>query len=505
MRNQRLIALLSLIGLVVITTVTYTQSRTESPKTLQGYYQQKLDWQQCYSNYQCADLLVPIDYQDLATGTFSIAVLKFNAYEPSKRLGSLVVNPGGPGASGVDYAYAAEYIFSPDIITRYDIVGFDPRGVARSAPITCLNDEETDAAISSDGHPDNPAELKQALIDARTFINKCKENNPHLTSFTTENAARDMDILRQALGDKQLNFMGKSYGTYLGTLYAKLFPYKVGRMVLDGAIDPNISTYQQSLAQAVGFDTALNAFIKDCTSRTTCPLPTNQTLAKQEITQLFTQAKVQPLPRKVKKENDERLATESILVLGTASALYDSETGWPLLRRAITQAQSGYGDVFLRLADEYSGRQPDGTFPNNEFDSGAIIDCLDFKDERTLQQIKKGEATFTKSAPVFGPYLAYSGINCNYIKAPTQPKRFADINTPNTIVIIGTTRDPATPYRWAQGLSQILTNSVLISLNGDGHTGHGRGNMCVDDQVDAYYLDERSPRYSVCSEIILPD
>jgi pimeloyl-ACP methyl ester carboxylesterase len=308
-----------------------------------------------------------------------------------------------------------------------------------------------------------------------------------------------MDILRQALGDKELNFLGKSYGTYLGTLYAQLFPTKVGHMVLDGAVDPNISTYQQSLAQAVGFDTALNAFIKDCATRDRCPLPTKKEAALTEIKSLFAQAKQSPLPRKKEKDGDDRLATESLLVVGTASALYDSETGWPQLRKAIAEAQSGFGDTYLKLADEYSGRQRNGKYLNNEFDSGAVIDCLDFKDARTLKQVKENESVFTKAAPIFGPYLAFSGINCNYIAKLPTTKHFKEITTANPIIVIGTTRDPATPYKWAQGLHGILTNSTLISLDGDGHTAQGRGIPCVDDQVDAFYLDNKIPKTSTCN------
>jgi hypothetical protein len=176
-----------------------------------------------------------------------------------------------------------------------------------------------------------------------------------------------------------------------------------------------------------------------------------------------------------------------MMVLGTASAMYDSATGWPKLLRAISQAQDGFGDEFLKLADEYTGRQTDGSYPNNEFDSGAVIDCLDVDEPRTFAQIKHDAKSFLEQAPLFGPYLAYGGLTCKYF-GQSQEEIIAPTKTTNPIVVIGTTGDPATPYEWAQGLNKLLTNSGLISLTGEGHTGQGQGNACVDDQIDGFYL-----------------
>ena len=475
-------ALATITALLAISLVSYTQSQPNYPTTLKGYYEQKVDWQSCYENYQCTDLLVPIDYTNLSTGTFQISVLKYPTTN-KKKLGSLIVNPGGPGGSGVDYAYAAEYLFSPAILEAYDIVGFDPRGVSRSEPIICLTDKELDANYASDAKPDNEKEFAQTLIESKKFIQQCEKKNKHLTSFSTANAARDMDILRQAVGDKQLSYMGKSYGTFLGTLYAQFFPEKVGRMVLDGAVDPTISDFQQSLTQAIGFDKAFTAFAADCKKQSDCPLPKEKDAAIATMKQLFNKSAEEPL----KTQNNQRLLSESAMVLGTASALYDSATGWPDLRTAIAEAMKGESKTFLKLADEYTGRLEDGSYRSNEFDSAAIIDCLDFRDSRSIKEMKIDALTFTKQAPLFGPYLAYSGLGCKYFDAAAAIK-ITPSKTANSIVIIGTTGDPATPYQWAQGLHKILTNSVLISLTGDGHTGQGQGNKCVDESVDRYLM-----------------
>jgi pimeloyl-ACP methyl ester carboxylesterase len=466
---------------------------------LSAYENQKLDWSTCYEDFECTDLRVPIDYADLTIGTFKIAVLRYKAQVQEKRIGSLIVNPGGPGGSGVDYAYNAEYVFDPDVLDRYDIVGFDPRGVNRSVPIKCLSNSETDESYASDAKPDTEAELEKALADSQDFINKCEEKNEYLNHFSTAEAARDMDILRAALGDKKINYFGKSYGTYLGTLYAQFFPEKVGRMVLDGAVDPNISILEQNISQAKGFDEALNAFLADCANQDDCPLPANPQEATAEIITIFTKSAVNPLPRKTKVENDDRVATESLIVLGAASSLYDDVDGWPKLRTAFLEAQRGFGDTFLDLADQYTGRSSDGTYDANELDSGAIIDCLDWPDTRSIEKTKSDAKRFSDVAPIFGPYLAYTNISCKYLTPPEKDKftrttnKITSIKTA-PIIVIGTTRDPATPYDWAVGLHKIFKTSKLISLDADGHTGQGRGSACVDDAVDAYLLKGKTPK-----------
>jgi pimeloyl-ACP methyl ester carboxylesterase len=492
-RTGKIAALATAIALIALSITAYTQSQPDYPKTLSGYYAQEIDWQSCNQDFQCATLAVPIDYTKLSTGTFEIALLKYEA-RTSKKLGSLIVNPGGPGGSGVDYAYAAEYIFSPAILDRYDIVGFDPRGVSRSAPIRCLSDKELDANNNSDSKPDNEAEFKQILQDTKMYVEKCKEKNKYLTSYSTANVARDLDILRQALGDKQLNYMGKSYGTYLGTLYAQFFPDKVGRVVLDGAVDPSISNFQQTLTQAVGFDQAFTSFAADCNKRKNCTLPKVKGAAVAEMQRLFSQAADKPLQTK----KTGRTLSESMMVLGTASAMYDSQTGWPQLRKAIAEAQRGYGKTFLKLADEYTGRQNDGSYPNNEFDSGAVIDCLDFNEPRSVDQIRRDAKAFSSKAPLFGPYLAYGGVTCKFFSQDTEVT-IKPITTSNPVIVIGTTGDPATPYEWALGLSSVLKNSRLISLTGEGHTGQGQGNDCIDKTVDLFLLKGTLPRnYLMC-------
>jgi hypothetical protein len=276
-------------------------------------------------------------------------------------------------------------------------------------------------------------------------------------------------------------------------------------MILDGALDPNISILEQNISQAKGFDDALDAFLADCAKQDDCPLPKNKQEATLKIIALFETAALNPLPRKIKVENDERTATESLIVLGTASALYDDVDGWPKLRNAFGEGQQGYGDTFLDLADQYTGRSSDGSYMSNELDSGAIIDCLDWPDTRSVEKTKADAKRFTDAAPVFGPYLAYTNISCKYLTPPTKDKLTRSTNKITSIktapvIVIGTTRDPATPYEWSVGLHQIFKNSKLISLDADGHTGQGRGSACVDEAVDAYLLRDKTPNKNLtCS------
>jgi pimeloyl-ACP methyl ester carboxylesterase len=458
-----------------------------------------LNWSSCYDTFQCATLKVPIDYTNASLGQFDIAVVRYRDPNQRERIGSLVINPGGPGVSGVDYALNAQYIVNPEVLERYDIVGFDPRGIGSSTPISCLNDAEQDAILVSDPKPDNEAEYRQAIKDTQEFVDKCIARTPNIAHFSTNEAAQDMELLRQGLGDEKLNYLGFSYGSYLGTLYAQSFPQYVGRFVLDGAIDPNVAIEDQTRIQAVAFDQAIKNFIKDCTQQKDCPLPKSVTPAF--FTDLFNKVAQTPLTV------GNRKITEGQVVTGTASALYDDVSGWPSLRTAITQALVGDGTTFAELSDTYSGRNEDGTYKNNENDANVVIECLDWHQRQSNDQIKAKAASYSRSAPVFGPYVAYGGITCNLLNQSIgrnqitthNLKKIKNIATP--VLVIGTTQDPATPYAWAKALSTYITGSHLITLKGEGHTGYGRGSMCTDNAVDSYLLTGETPvKNLICTQ-----
>ena len=477
-----------LASLLFLTSCAATEP--EPLSSLSQYETQELKWRDCYGNYQCSSLLVPIDYADLSQGAFTLALLRFQALDQDRRIGSLLVNPGGPGSSGVDYAYNAEYIVSPEILERFDIVGFDPRGVGDSAAIKCLSDAETDASFAADPKPDDEAEFALFISDARDYFAKCSQNTKHLINYSTLNSARDLEVLRAVLGDEKLNFLGKSYGTYLGTLFAELFPESVGRFVLDGAVDPNSSNREAVLGQAIGFESALNAFISNCLKISSCALTGDLQSARTQVINLLAKTAITPLESKSGRE-----VTEGLVLLGIASALYDSESGWPVLRDAFKEATLGTGTSFLTLADQYAGRQENGSYLSNENDALQVISCLDQNELETVSVFKKGVAEFSDRAPIFGPYLAYAGLACRYLPnlGRVEQIEIESINT-KPILVIGTTRDPATPYKWAQSLAKIFSSALLITLDGDGHTGHGRGSTCVDSAVDRYLLTGITPK-----------
>jgi pimeloyl-ACP methyl ester carboxylesterase len=486
---------LILASLLLLTSCAATE--LEPLASLSQYETQELKWRDCYSNYQCSSLLVPINYSDLSVGAFSLALLRYQALDQDRRIGSLVVNPGGPGSSGVDYAYNAEYIVSPEILERFDIVGFDPRGVGQSAAIKCLSDAETDASFAADPKPDDEAEFALFISDARDYFAKCTENTKYLTEYSTLNSARDLEILRAVLGDEKLNFLGKSYGTYLGTLYAELFPEKVGRFVLDGAVDPNSDNREAMIGQAVGFESALNAFISNCLKRNSCALTGDLSSARNQVLDLLAKTAITPLESK-----SGRKVTEGLVLLGIASALYDSDSGWPVLRDAFSESILGSGESFLKLADQYAGRQENGSYLTNENDALQVIDCLDQKTLETVLSFKNGTKVFLEKAPIFGPYLAYAGLACRYLPNLNSVEK-VEVKKLETspILIIGTTRDPATPYKWARSLAKIFSGSVLLTLDGDGHTGHGRGSTCIDSVVDRYLLTGSTPKSELlCAE-----
>lgn len=454
---------------------------------LQEFYTQQIDWSECDSG-ECGNLTVPIDYAAPQNGSIELALLRVAAQ--GKRQGSLVVNPGGPGASGVDYAEAAGFIVSPAVGEAYDIVGFDPRGVARSAPIECYSDARMDDLLGSDPSPDDEAE--QAQIDSllKDFADSCGQAAPDLLGHvSTVEAAKDMDVLRAALGEEQLDYLGASYGTFLGTTYAALFPDRVGRFVLDGALDPTLSNLEIGRGQAGGFEQATRSYVQDCIDSGDCPLGDDVDAGMQRLTQFLDEVDADPLP--VEGDTVGEL-TEGWALLGIVVAMYD-QSAWPILTDALERAFDGDGSRLMFLANIYADRSAEGEYSGNGNQAIYAVNCLDrpaIDEGRTDEEIR---ADFEQVAPTFGRYLAGEGA-CAYWPAQAS-QTIEDYSAAGAapIVVIGTTGDPATPYEWAQNLAEILDSGVLISYEGEGHTAYGRSNSCVDDAVDAYLLEGTVP------------
>jgi pimeloyl-ACP methyl ester carboxylesterase len=458
---------------------------TPPDAALASYYDQGLDWAKC-GGFECADLTVPRDYANPTDGDITIKVLRAKATNRGSRLGSLVVNPGGPGGSGFQYAQSADFIVGPDVRKSFDIVGFDPRGVGRSAPIDCLGDEQLDDFLDTDPTPDSTAEQQELLEAARTMAEGCQERNPDLLPHvSTVDAAKDMDVLRAALGDGLLNYLGKSYGTFLGSTYAELFPERVGRFVLDGVVPPDLSSAELAEGQAKGFELATRAYVEDCVNEGDCPLGDSVDAGMESIRALLKDLDASPLPT---GDPAAPQLTEAWGSLGLAAALYD-EGSWGILTDAIREAQSGSGASLLGLANTYADRVPGGGYSGNIMEVIWAVNCLDRPDSPDLDTYAGYETEFSKIAPTWGPFLAWGSLACGVwpVEGGAPPHEISAEGS-NPIVVVGTTRDPATIYEWSKQLRDQLDSAVLVSLDGDGHTAYTRGSKCIDDALDEYYV-----------------
>ncbi len=462
-------------------------------ESLARYYEQKLLWKKCGNN-DCTKLTVPVDYADPSGATIQLAVLKVPAKKQSGKLGALVVNPGGPGGSGVDYAQAADFIVGKPVRERYDIVGFDPRGVGRSAPITCLSDSALDAFLSFDPTPQTPAQERAFAANARKLPDACRAKaDPLLPHVSTEDAARDMDILRAALGEKQLTYLGKSYGTFLGATYAGLFPKQVGRFVLDGVVPPDLTSEQVNLGQAEGFERATKAWAADCAQRSDCPLGRSTDQVMQGLRDLFATLSDNPLTKTGDPSVPE--LNEGWASLGVGEALYDQSL-WPDLNdalRAIVDDKDG--SQLMALADRYADREHGGGYASNLMQVIYAVNCLDRPEPSSLAAHAAAARAAEKVAPTWGAFIMWSSLPCAYWPdQPTAPPKKVTAAGSNLIVVVGTTRDPATPYEWSVRLNDELAHSTLITFDGDGHTAYTRSNSCVDDAIDDYYVDGTAPK-----------
>ncbi len=459
---------------------------------LARFYTQRLAWAGC-GKAQCATLTVPLDYADPGGATIGISVLMSVSAGSRKRIGSLLVNPGGPGASGVAYARLAQFVVDPTVRARYDVVGFDPRGVGASQPVDCLTDPELDAFLAQDPTPDDPAEEAQAARIATDFGAKCKARTGALLGHvSTVEAAKDMDILRAALGDEKLTFLGQSYGTYLGATYAGLFPTRVARMVLDGAMAPDLTAEDLAIGQAVGFDTATRAWAADCVHDGDCPLGTS---VDQVITALGTlTARLDANPAPVRGDPRVTRLTEGWAALGVAGAMYDQGM-WSSLTDALRSlVTSDDGTELFGLANRYARRSGDGRYNGNLNEAIYAVNCLDTPERPDLATFEERARKAAAAAPINGRFLAWGGLVCGHWPEPAthRPARITAPGAP-PIVVIGTTRDPATPYLWALRLAGQLSSGVLVTFDGDGHTAYTRSNSCVDGAVDRYFLTGEPP------------
>ncbi|KOV71745.1 peptidase [Streptomyces sp. NRRL WC-3618] len=443
------------------------------------------------ADWQCATMKAPLDWAEPKGDTIRLALIRAKAGGgASKRIGSLIFNFGGPGGSGISAlpSFGTDYA---TLRTRYDLVSFDPRGVGRSDGVRCEDDEQLDVYFQQDATPDNATERAELLDNTRKFNAACEKHSKRmLPHVRTTDAARDMDLMRQVLGDAKLHYFGISYGTELGGVYAHLFPKKVGRAVFDGVVDPTQNPEQGSLGQAKGFQHALDNFAEDCTSKTEeCLVGDTPREVKNRIAKLLKDLDAKPIPGVFPRELTETSATT-----GIAQALY-SKDFWPYLTQGLDEAYDGDGTVLMLLADSMNGRSRNGEYSNLSA-ANIAVNCSDQKPRYTVADIEAKLPEFRAASPLFGDFLAWSMVSCTDWAVPgaaEHPDVHATGSAP--ILVVGNTGDPATPYEGARKMVGALGEGVGVELTykGQGHGAYDGGNRCVLKAVNGYLLNGKVP------------
>ncbi|AQZ69944.1 probable exported protease [[Actinomadura] parvosata subsp. kistnae] len=435
------------------------------------------------ASIRCGKLTVPLDYAQPDGEKLELALIKLPATGKGKPLGSMVFNFGGPGASGVDTLDQAAKALTA-LRARYDLVSFDPRGVERSSGVRCGSGAEMDTFVALDTLPPDDETDKQVAAANKRFAALCQQNSgkilPHVG---TVNAARDMDRIRDAVGDPKLNYVGMSYGTQLGAVYATLFPKNVGRMVLDAPLDPTVTFEQRTLAQTRGFQQAYESFLRKCVKET-CALGKDEATAHTNVENLLNQLTAQPI------KVGNRQLTQGLASTGVAAALY-SELTWPFLEEALGAALKGDGEALLYLADSYTGRSPDGSY-STQMTSFPAITCVDTAERPDEATLRRTEAAALKISPLFGS--EGSGGLCRVWPAKgSDEARHVNATGSAPIVVVGGKGDPATPYEWAPKLTAQLKTATLVTYEGEGHGAYLSGSKCIQGLVDAYLIDGKVP------------
>ena len=444
-----------------------------------------ISWTAEKDGVQSGTLVVPIDYSQPDTGNITLFMVRHLATDPSKRIGTLLINPGGPGVGGSDYAAAADQLYSPTLLSHFDILGWDPRGTGQSTPaIDCIDDYDRFYA-SPDITPDDDAERQQIVDLAEEFQNGCVTKTGDVLPFVgTNNSARDMDAIRRALGEATITYFGFSYGSELGATWATLFPDTVRAAVLDGAANPNASFTDGALAQTTGFEDALTRFLADCSADDTCAFHSNGD-AEGAFDALMTSLDERPMP----SERGRPDVNLTVAVQASAVAMYDEQL-WPTLAEALADARDGDGDGLLALFDQYYMRGRDGTYPNDN-EAFQSISCMDTEERLTVAEEDALASTFRDAAPRLSPGTTGSYF-CTFYPAATDPRAAITGKGAGPILVVGTTGDPATPLSDTEVMATTLEQGVLLVVVGNQHTGY-RVNQCSYDAIDGYLIDLTVP------------
>ena len=471
-------------------------TQTITTPDLDEYYNQDLAWEKCDGIFECAQLQVPLDYSNPGGEKAQIAMKRL-VTNSAQRIGTLVMNPGGPGGSGLEHMTTEGVTgrFTEPSREYFDVLSFDPRGVGASQPtIHCRTDEELDADTSTRYDTTTPDGRQEAIASIEKMGQECQQRSPEITKFaSTDYTARDLDIMRAALGEDRLNFLGLSYGTFLGLIYADLFPQRVGRFILDGVLDPSYNINQVSATQARGFEKSINQFITECLRyhANDCPLQGDVDTAKQQLIDLLDSLKTSPMQTR----DPQRPLTQGLGVTALIGPLYAQGYWWqqlmPALDAAINRAD---GTALLAIADAVSSRQSDGSYSGNGAEALMAVNCLDYPVQGDNTSWEENAKAVNEASPTFGSQLLYPDAYCQgwgHTSSRKREKITASGAAP--ILVVGTTGDPATPYAWSESLADQLESGQLMTWKGDGHTAYGRSNDCVKKAVDTYLLNGTMP------------
>lgn len=469
---------------------------------LAEYYEQEITWGDCQdvargSDLECADLTVPVDYSDPEGETTTVVMARSTSGGNASK-GSLLMNPGGPGGSGVDLMQAAPAYFDEDVQETYDLVSFDPRGVYRSDGIECLDDAEVDEWRAESAFDPETESLDDLRSEYEDVGQACEENSgPVLEHMDTESVARDMDVMRAVLGDATTNYVGFSYGTQIGSTYAGLFPDRVGRFVLDGAVDPELTNSEVTVGQAASFEETLRRFVEDCAeTNSECFTDGSVDDGLEEIQSIIDRTRDGSVTADDGREVSSVSAVEGVLV-----PLY-SPSGYSTLNQALVDAQGGDYTALLEISDSNHGREADGSYRGNSSVAFAAVNCLDYDaDAVTDEQMARNQDELNQVSPTFGEFLGYSDAACQGwpVESVDQPAA-AEYDGDSQILVVGTRHDPATPYPWAEALTEQLGNARLLTYDGWGHGAYTSGNSCVISAVNTYLVDGDLPdQGTVCA------
>lgn len=469
----------------VATTGTGAGDPSSPPSTPDPDGDDPFGWEELIPGVETGLLSVPVDHEEPDGETFELFVARRLADDQANKIGSLLVNPGGPGFGGSDFAIYADQVYDEALLERFDIVGWDPRGTGLSEPaIDCVDDYDRYFG-SNDITPDDDEERQEIIDLAEEFAEQCvTENEGYVTSVGTNNSARDIDAIRQALGEDEISYFGFSYGSELGATWATLFPDTVRAAVFDGAADPNADGLESSLQQAAGFEATLATFLAQCSADDSCAFH-NGGDAEGAFDDLMAALDEDPVPSTAGRPDVNR----GVALQGVAQAMY-SDSLWEQLADALAAAQDGDGEGLLSLYDQYYQRQPDGTW-GNELEAFQTISCMDDPERRSVEEEDAAAPEFNEVAPRFSPGTT-GGYFCTFYPPAPDPRVRITGAGAGPIVVIGTTGDAATPLESTRAMASALEKGRLVVVAADQHTGYGL-NDCVDEIVHGYLIDLVDP------------